>query len=118
MARPAAVGRVGSAAAGGTPASTAAAPALGAVAPRGAIRGRAAFARRAQVERLGVDDDLAAPRREDPDERPDRRQVELAARPAVDDEDLGLADAVDVARPCPSSAPSTPRTAQPMTSCQ
>ena len=32
--------------------------------------------RRPQVERLGVDDDLAAARREDPDERADGRQVE------------------------------------------
>ena len=51
---------------------------------------------RSQVERLGVDDDLAATRREDPDEGADGRQVERAVRPAVDGEDLGLADPVDV----------------------
>ena len=52
---------------------------------------------RSQVERLGVDDDLATPRREDPDERADGGQVEAAERAAVDREDLRLADPVDVA---------------------
>lgn len=50
----------------------------------------------AQVERVGVDDDLAASRREDPDERPDRGQVERAERSAGDDERLVLTDAIDV----------------------
>ncbi len=52
--------------------------------------------RRTQVERIGVDDDLAPTRREDPDEGPDGRQVERRHRPAAHLEDLGLADPVDV----------------------
>jgi hypothetical protein len=36
---------------------------------------------RPQVERLRIDHDLAATRREDPDERAHRRQVERAVRP-------------------------------------
>ena len=52
---------------------------------------------RPQVERLGIDDDLATSRREDPDERANGRQVEAAERAAVDREDLGLADPIDVA---------------------
>ena len=44
------------------------------------------------------------------DDVADGRQVELADRAAADDVDLVLADAVDVARPSPSSAPSESRT--------
>ena len=73
--------------------------------------------RRRQVERLDVDDDLAAARREDPDEVPDGRARRTRRRPAVDEEHLGAARAVDV-RTVPSSAPSTSRTAVPTTSCQ
>ena len=57
---------------------------------------RAPFLGRSKVERLRVHDDLAAARREDPDERPHRRHVERAVRPAAHDVDLVLGDAVDV----------------------
>ena len=50
-----------------------------------------------EVERLGVDDDLAAARGEDADEGADRRQVERPIRPARDHVDLVLRDAVDIA---------------------
>src|SRR4029079_5572865 len=60
------------------------------------VAGGARFRRR-QVERLDVDDDLAASRREHPDERPDRGHVDLAIGPAVDEEHLGATRAVDVA---------------------
>src|SRR4029079_9494346 len=52
---------------------------------------------RRRVYALAVDDDLAASRREHPDERPDRGHVELAIGPAVDEEHLGATRAVDVA---------------------
>ena len=57
-----------------------------------------------QVERLWVGNDLAAARRQDPDERPDDGQVEVAARPADDLEDVGAARAVDVAHGAESAA--------------
>ena len=53
-------------------------------------------ARLAQVERVGIHDDLAPARREDPDERPNSRQVERADRSAAHDEDLVLGDPIDV----------------------
>ena len=56
-----------------------------------------ALPRQVRSSASDVDDDLAAARGEDPDERPDRGHVELAVRPAVDEEDLGAARAVDVA---------------------
>src|SRR4030095_12062202 len=50
--------------------------------------------RRPEVERIGVDDDLAPARREDADECPDRGHGGLAARPALNEEALGAARAV------------------------
>ncbi len=60
-------------------------------------RRRADLVEGRQVERFRIGDDLAAPRRQDPDERPDDREVEVAARPADDLEDVSAARAVDVA---------------------
>jgi hypothetical protein len=85
----------GAAAVTGVPSAdaTASAGADGAVGPR--CR-RPDLPERRQVERLGVGDDLAAPRREDSDERADDREVEVAARPADDLEHVGPAGPVDV----------------------
>ena len=69
------------------------APATGCL---GTIRIRRARPGRTQIERRGVDHDLAAARSEDPDERADGRQVEAPIGAAVDGEHLGLADPVDV----------------------
>ena len=49
-----------------------------------------------KLEGVGIDDDLAASRRKDPDERPYGRQVELAEGPTADEEHLGAAGPVHV----------------------
>jgi hypothetical protein len=81
---------------------------------RGPIVGVSVVA--AQPESFAVDHDLAARRREDADDRPDERYVQLAGR-AAHHHDLGAAGAVDV-DDLTERVPSTSATFAPMTSCQ